>query len=175
MLREEMIDYEKLKIAHELILKCHEKYGLACYVSCSHDAYLRLYAFNSDYFEDFRFSDIDDLINKLTKLTKLPPKYKDAWYINAKGLLACTKFHNREGYVFCDETAIEVTDCRRIYPSKEALIEAQIEYWSSLKDDIQINQNEVDIDRCQHEKDDHWAFDAYRYNDKCKKCGELYR
>lgn len=61
-----MINYEKLKTAHELILKINGKHAIACYVGCTFNPYYRLYALNSDWFEDYE--DLDDVINKCNSI-----------------------------------------------------------------------------------------------------------
>lgn len=77
-----------------------------------------------------------------------------------------------------------------LYPSREILIQAQIDYWASLKneekstrsDDMSITSSLKNSEMvCDHEdngalytfhKPGHWESFCKR---KCKKCGEFYR
>lgn len=188
-----MIDFEKLRTAHELCCDTESYYfdiALGMDNGC-----IALYDANNNA-EQFICNpyDLDDLINKLKELTKPEPKYKigeSVWYQDlGKPFGANIVFVSNEQYEIDDsknnngKTWFTETE---LYPTKQALIEAQIEYWSSqldtrcvLSPDIQINQHEVDIDRCQHESSrilrlSDGGDGLCHYDVKCKKCGEFYR
>lgn len=89
-----------------------------------------------------------------------------------------------------------------LYPSKEVLLGAMVDYWGNLYcqhvgetydginfmqpsfegaikgfNDIQINQDEVDLHRCQHECDGISGasfVDGIRYRSRCRKCGSFF-
>jgi hypothetical protein len=139
-----MIDYEKLKIAHELILKTPEKYGLACCVGCSFDTYFRLYSLNSEFSEDY--DGLEEVIAKLRELTQSEPKYKidqKVWYIN---------IHNLPVSNPIESIAVEETDKMylifdkwfqedELYATKFDLVEAQTKHWQSLTNNIDMSLN----------------------------------
>jgi hypothetical protein len=161
-------------------------------------------------------------IDKPEELTEPKPKYKvndTIWFrlcdeISSAVISEVLQFSNDVHYVTNCGNVVESA----LYPTKAALIEAQIEYWQKLKlesmtppfegeamgfneafkvcvgckepvsccdCDIQRHQDQVDIDRCQHESDGYF----YRENRKssvpyncdgfpdmkCNKCGEFYR
>lgn len=180
-----MIDYDKLKIAHEI---------------CQESGYSFSYFFGGQAVEDNWTiydldsgpilddgEDINDLITKLRELTQPEPKYKDCWYVGVGGHQKCTKVLNQNGYVVCDETDLEAIGLHVIaYATKAQLIEAQIEYWQSLREpqDEYCNVSGAKLGKreptegttgCQHESDG----EDYRYqcahHYKCTKCGEFYR
>ena len=110
------------------------------------------------------------------------PKYKKAWYIG-KGYreIKCTKVLNAACYQMCDETDLECLG-KVMYPSKQALIDAQIEHWQSQKDKIQSTENCSEsikkhhelIEECEHESDG-MCFLTNPPQYKCCKCGELFK
>lgn len=194
-----MIDYEKLKLAHELATKIKnfhvvvrtnfifpgdkDRSTFACY-------FLDIVRQPPEHpaIEEGKFSDLDDLIAKLRELTQSDPKYKvgdEVWAeVNKKYLsmqieevkirVNSQSQWYRTNIGFCAE--------EHLYPSKQTLIEAQIKYWQNLQSDIQSNQSEVDIDSCQHESDDlmhlYTTGPINKYvvqKFKCKKCGEFYK
>jgi len=178
-----MIDYDKLKLAHELILKVDEKYAIATHAACTFDTYYRLYAQNCDWFEDYE--SIDELIAKLEELTESKPKYKIGdivWFvILAREWLGIeteidaiddNKYHVSYGHWMHEN---------ELYPTKAALIEAQIEYWISLREvqpGIKGTTGPMELyppKECQHESDGStWLLEMGKHM-KCLKCGEFYR
>jgi hypothetical protein len=157
-----MIDYDKLKTAHELA----ELYGkqidewmdVAVTLNAPSKNHPFPFAFGptgKDF--DNRFSSLDELIAKLEELTKPAPKFKvgdnvwvNCWSVNDA---------NQLGYNFIKGVVIPNTDrdkdlsepyvriepCspseggkysapeRFVYASRKELIDAQIGYWQSLK------------------------------------------
>ncbi len=190
-----MIDYQKLKIAHNLMLQ-HNKYYCTFEFGWSDKVQFVLYCDEGET-PLFIFWKIEDLIEKLQELIEPQPKYKigrEVWIVSGKG------FYSRiiEGYMdhgthqtyHGKDFALEEDE---LYPSKQDLVEAQIQYWDSQftmeerlkywgckEPDIQINQHEVDIDRCQHESDGIFhnmtrGPECMKWDYKCKKCGEFYK
>lgn len=185
-----MIDYKKLKLAHSLILQVNEKYSLATYVSCQYDTYHRLHALNSEWFEDFE--DLDDLIAKLKELVASKPRYElkqEVWFvvsgeIKKRYISQIYKNSETDDYII-QAGGYSSIECN-FYPSREALIQAQIDYWESLKFEDAIEYVRKNHDgtiknlapkECQHESDGK-MYGAMEWGAtgqlKCKKCGEFY-
>lgn len=133
-----MIDYYKLKEAHELIELLN--YGLLTVRHSKHDGTNYYFEYMSDdiitrkgqYFEC-----IDALIINLKKLTHPEPKYRagdNVWFHSGMGDIDFFTIQNLDikeledgSYSYNDHCEID------LYPSREALIKSQIEYWTSLK------------------------------------------
>ncbi|HDV5783334.1 TPA: hypothetical protein RJD83_000246 [Legionella pneumophila] len=131
-----MIDYEKLKIANELCEKI-DGYHFFCDYSNRYGVSEITLCHKGRYNEDC--SDIDDLINKLKELTQPKPKYEVGqevfWLVSDiiyTGMVVCCKPNANRWKIKIDDELIEIDDCH-LYPSREALIDAQIEYWKGLK------------------------------------------
>lgn len=139
-----MIDYEKLKLAHELVSKIpfskithiYSNEDGSSFTLTSPDLSFR-YIFN-----------IDELIEKLQELKKLEPKYKvgdtvfvrhidsihffiideiivednEFWYIN----------YCNSGAFQDDQHEFNQYKENLLFPTREALIKSQINYWQSL-------------------------------------------
>ncbi len=140
-----MIDYEKLKIAEELCEKNDGYYfkitvdsscGLGRPLLCNKDSY------------DEDFNNIDDLIAKLQELSKPEPKYKVgqtvyicindniiSFVINEiiKDIDYFYIFYTDEGDYIDDGRSFDQYIEDELYPSREALIQAKIDYWKHLK------------------------------------------
>lgn len=175
-----MIDYEKLKIAHELALKVDRAikyiFGNSIANTPCHQFYIQ------NYTEEERCDDIDDLISKLQELTQPEPKYKvgdEVWYLD----LPINKIHigiiRRARY---DEYVINGEDndtkddftADELYPTKKSLIEAQIKYWKSLREPEECQHESDGIDHFLYSKDKKFRFPVVEFN-KCTKCGEFYK
>ena len=151
-----MIDYEKLKIAHELLDKNKEFYLIhthnsKCTIEIIKDQFELLSFKNKN---DFYFvtCNLDELISKLQELTKPQPKY-ELWqeiYYLCDGEITKSKVYEidkmGDAYLYRVELCGEWLEEKLIYPSKESLIEAQIEHWQSLKNQYEIKPRKV----CQH-------------------------
>jgi hypothetical protein len=131
---------------------------------------------------------IDDLIAKLTELTqseKPNPKYEvgqEVWHINTDDEVSCFKIGDREvqtnEYVYQKGQTLEWWLESQLYPSSDALIEAQIEYWKSLQSVGIISKTAYLLNECQHESDGELKLPEGLHGPcewKCKKCGVLYR
>ncbi len=176
-----MIDYEKLKLAHELALKT-EGYFVGFYFGNTIEKKDEFTLFNSNGVIDRNFDSIDSLIAKLQELIK--PKFKlcDAcqrWLDNhiydtgfplmyvSEIVKECKEKRHIEKqkyqlgqevwFVDCNAVFSAVIDSigideyrvddgknktgkdwyhvSELYPSREALIVAQLEYWTRLKNE----------------------------------------
>lgn len=130
-----MIDYDKLKIAHELADKLSKITNGHVQVSCklfihregSNFCHYELSIDNDYGLGNGVMTNMDDLITKLRELTQSEPKYK-------KGQTVWT-LTNHEAPDDIIEITLnqDINDDEGLYPSKAALIEAQIEYWSNMQ------------------------------------------
>lgn len=150
-----MIDYEKLKLSHELAEKT------VCAI---------LYAYKKSYSVPFVcWIDLDQLLFEMKELNKNNCKYKigqKVWRLNDEDepesfIISNIECYSEEkNWYFLDDT----DNCwieEQLYPTRESLIESQIEYWKSLKD------------KCEHESDG-IMYTSNPPKLKCKKCGEFY-
>jgi hypothetical protein len=187
----EMIDYEKLKIAHELAEYLSNKEN---FVSWSYDFFYckkegnkhQVRLLLGPHHEDFQggyyyMNNLDELISNLREIIQSKPKYKvgqNVWLISYCGSgivewkIEDIDASSEEKYLFGDSWYKE----SELYPSKQSLIEAQIEYWQKLKiDEISSSKtcpkcgmqrvkdnacwsrectfNEMTNEECQHESD----------------------
>lgn len=147
-----MIFYEKLKIAHELADKYAKKeyravdITIRSYISSDQAPafLLKLFTNHSQLFET-----IDDLITKLEEITKTEPKYKqgdEAWFIDCRqqegpikrDIAICSDlrielFNEEKFYVNFGGDLCIPEDC--VFSTKAELIEAQITYWMSQREE----------------------------------------
>ena len=133
-----MIDYDKLKIAHEL---AQEYSNTKQVITIAHTfwsddsaSYALLNGTDSDA-EEIGDYNIDGLISKLEKMTKTKPKQKYAvgdvvWWMDSKGIYNFTI--TQKHLELIDEEIFDWSE-DELYPTREALIEAQIEYWLDLR------------------------------------------
>ncbi|MFQ2987905.1 hypothetical protein ACKJL9_06345 [Legionella pneumophila] len=190
-----MIDYEKLKLAHELANKLNVK--LWVNIAINAEESYPFVAWINQCNSKHEIHCIDDLITKLKELTRPKPKYEigqEIWVLvdnepvksDIYRIIEKTFEYRIDPYGWIHED--------NIYPSREALIDAQIEYWHSLKEPVNPEDmrtefegekiifrcfdDEMEVNRCEHESDGI----SYRASDygaiahfKCKKCGEFYR
>ncbi|HHF7341032.1 TPA: hypothetical protein ACPSKZ_000701 [Legionella anisa] len=140
-----MIDYEKLKLAHELLKKIPDKKWFFRQYSTEYfdhedssiDEVSYVLCHQNEYDEEFKY--IEDLITKLRELTQKPkPKYEvgqEVWFLYGNATESFIikdmtgdplKLWSNDGFCIYEEIC---------YASRESLIEAQIEYWESLRKD----------------------------------------
>jgi hypothetical protein len=166
-----MIDYEKLKIAHELIDKLRPvAYELMYKMVEDEIQYWRFNYCLTFNWIDNSFDSIDDLVAKLLELAKPEPKYKAGDTVFAVSYPDITEgkiinFDGKHYYVrFIDDGYKAYFSEFLLHDSRETLIQAQIDYWQKLKQE-----------HCEH------SYDTVRYSitDKatlsiqcCSKCGE---
>lgn len=175
-----MIDYEKLKMAHELAAKISQEIkwvGIKTEISFGENGFsLLLWIFVDGEYIPFHTS-IDNLLAKLVELSgKTKPKYKigqEVWTLNdeykpEECIIEEIDLCSSELYL--DDSGYWWTE-NQLYSSREELIEAEIEYWLGMleiPDQIKYFANR-DNEKCQHEQA---AIPKVVY--KCIKCGELY-
>jgi hypothetical protein len=171
-----MINYDKLKTAHELAFKLCQQTGMRVDVSiaCVGDSeYIDYILIDYESEDEDLFSTVDGLIQELTKRIKPEPKHKvgdEVWYldvpINEIYLSQVLKVRDRE-YVVDGDTNGTKSDFieSELYPTKEALIAAQIAHWQSLSEP----------EECQHEPNGQTSLIGYPEAYKCKKCMVYYR
>src|SRR5882757_6377138 len=145
-----MIDYEKLKLAHELAYKYSQskEWDHLVYIGVGMSNIelrytLTIYDKGQDL--DIRFDDgcqftyeIDDLITKLQSLTETKSKYAVGsiwWCLGSRGAPFEVEITGKMGgnvdVSFPDGTC-RYAAVNELHPSKQALIQAQIDYWHEL-------------------------------------------
>lgn len=137
-----MIDYEKLKIAHNLVLST-----ASYYFQISMSIETRILLCNDELGEEIEISSLDELINKLKRLISAKQSPTELWYLSVDNVYpVCKKVNRGDYYLYLYENYPQALG-KNIYTSKESLIDDQIKYWQSKKDVQKI----IDED-CKHEK-----------------------
>ena len=148
-----MIDYEKLRIAHELAEEWKKQTNTPATICICHMLNNRYrYVLTDGKLHQEAFDDIGDLIAKLTELAQPPSKYKvgdEVWLLVSSddriySYIIEKMFFDGE-YWYCEDTTWCIRE-KELYPSKESLIEAQIKYWESLK--IEAISNSKTCPKC---------------------------
>lgn len=186
-----MIDFEKLKQAHELCL-AYKRYffniTLGLYDKLD---IISLYDSDANISLIRNFECVGELLYKLQELTQSKQKYKvgqEVWKPNVKHTpwsYIITAVDHDLGYYLNDQS--DWHDEQELHPSKQALIEAQIEYWGqlycdehngvfnglslpTLKGGIKGLKEPI---KCEHERDG-LSYYTNPPKNKCMKCGEFY-
>ena len=136
-----MIDYNKLKIAHELAIKWN-KDALVSVQFWSNET--EQYDFRLETYgtTEYLTGDIGDLIAKLQELTAHEPKYElgdFVWSLLPRGRQGLMKgfVDNSDGdtdkyYVLFHGEGAYWKKKEDLYPSRRSLIDTQIKYWQKL-------------------------------------------
>jgi hypothetical protein len=200
-----MIDYEKLKLAHELAGKLIKPASLC--INITYGDIGRIFGvLNYDYDlltvqydGEYKFTCVEHLIGKLQSLLKTEPKYKvghKIWYVNDENepeefIISTIDQNAFNEHLYQDKEGSWWLESM-CYPTRQALIEHQIEYWQSLR------KEQRDIDRklydesgirkaiknmnleclvgdCQHEPNLYGFLASNPPRFLCKKCGEFYQ
>lgn len=178
------IDYQKLQLAHELAEKLREMQSreitiVHTFWDDSSPPY-QLFIGEPDYFDGNSINnlDLDSLIMALQELTQPKPKYEigqTVWFndgqtpesfeIGEKDI----KFYT--GSIKIEYSGIAEED---IYPTMESLIDAQIQYWKSLKVDAVLDSGEITLEKaCEHPLTEKaWEADKGTVI-RCLDCDEL--
>lgn len=194
-----MIDYEKLKQAHELAKKYEDKVKGNVSISVEFENEEGNPIYELKHYElrpEFKiitniknsYWDVDDLIAKLKELIKPEPKYEDGqevWmmylpvYANTlqpgKFKIDARKYTDGVHQYCSYGNGVGLTwrEENTIYASKEELIQAQVDYWLSLSDksttEILCNKIGDDAEKRFNEV----ASDSNGI--KCKHCGGFYK
>lgn len=208
-----MIDYNKLKQAHELAEKHYKDTGdsvvleINMYYGCANDGHC-LYVGGDGV---TKFNTIDSLITELQELIQPESKYRDnqrVWFIDCTspdgpicdGVIERQElrerlFGEKKWVVTIGDLNIP-EDC--VYPSRQALIQAQINYWGNLLKDEAIECEHDEDEVTENEKDfefgrkfeefrervinecNHMAYGTKQTDNldkghyKCCKCGEFF-
>ena len=145
-----MINYNKLKLAHELaekITKTNINYRCDIVVSYEYEEAGPAFIIdiNNNGEPEFWWScdNIDSLIGKLQELTAPKPKYEagqEVWFIDgdckpSMANITGTDYNEQEEEYRYGLDNFEYADCSEseLYLSREALINSQIDYWKKLK------------------------------------------
>lgn len=181
-----MIDYDKLRMANELADKLpYESFHFDVWHTQDGYFYLLTFEDKDNMTNEFESENIDHLIAKLQTLTQPKAKYEDLKYEPGNRVWRLNEEY--EPYGFCikgrgwenEIMYLEISEDdgemwwneSELYPTKLALIEAQIEYWEKMRS--RECKNEV-TEECQHESDGCCYIDDVAQS-KCLKCGEFYR
>ncbi|HCJ4260064.1 TPA: hypothetical protein NR299_003216, partial [Legionella pneumophila] len=136
-----MIDYEKLKKAHELAGKITIDSGKRA------DVYVSIYDGDKIVFgimydrTTYESIDIDHLLNKIEELTQPKPKYEvgdEIWFINSANKISSLvieriDYQHPDGFYYVDKHGNYKSDKSTTFSSLELLIDSQIEYWKNLR------------------------------------------
>jgi len=159
-----VIDYDKLKLAHELARQYYLMTLKQISFSIAPLENHTEYTLSLNHEDIDAWSNIDELISKLQELTaELKPKYKVGQFV----YYCCDNGDICNGIIkgiFKDINGKDIIELENpnarlfinsIYPSRESLIEEQIEYWKSLKDKTPREKFKDEIEK---------------YNNECKEC-----
>ena len=188
-----MIEFKKLEYAHELCKEyakqeqCRTELKYEAVIGSINDSYVIKFNTGDSVIQ---YYSIDSLIADLEKLTQPKPKYKagdECWILNDECEVNCfiiqkvvgNKCHINDQCYMYEEN---------IYPSKSALILAQLKYWSEeyMKHGCTKSKdcdNEYEPGYCAHSgvkldckhEDDGAACLSNPPQYKCKKCGANYK
>lgn len=139
-----MIDYDKLKHAHDLTEKYYEQTKIMTWIKIIVPCISDLIGYQWTTLHDclLKCEDIDELIAKLEEMTKPEQKYAlNSTVYALDGFNGIIELTIVRSYVTGIDTTITiyVTDLgaryaeSELYPTREALIEAQVEYWQKLR------------------------------------------
>lgn len=194
-----MIDYQKLQEALEIVEKMDAKASVeVCFYTCGEPKYV----FNAPTSDDcFCVNSVNELVKKLRELTQPEPRYKvgdKVWYfqdseINEFTVDGFRQQNNHVEYTIHGHgrglTWRKETD---LYPSREALIESQIEYWQSMAEENKKYYQGFGYNggsgKCEHKSDGESYLDLHESDGEvyahiqkgrqpsylCKKCGDFY-
>jgi len=156
-----MIDYDKLNYAHDLTEKYYERTKIMTWIKIMISSISDLIGYQWTALHDclLKCEDIDELIEKLEEMTMPKPKYalnSTAYALaNFKAIIELTIV--RSYVTGIKETfTIYVTDLgdryaeSDVYPTREALIDAQVEYWQKLRCQDGLHAFCVDADECEY-------------------------
>lgn len=179
-----MIDYNKLKQAHELAYQCSKQSEafnvVVSYVGNDEPSFW----LDGSLIKDKNFDSLDELIECLEEL--LPrTKYKvgdTVWrlsdeYTPVTLLIASI---DTEGYISYFDASGDAWLEQQLYPTKDALIDDMLEYWSTMKaeshDFAEPYSGTVTNEgtKCKHESDG-ICYTSYPSQNRCQKCGEFYK
>ena len=160
-----MIDYDKLKIVHELAQKYSSKIDSIVQIILEFNPGCNMYGFRSyDFPNENLFMSIDMLIQKLHELTQPKPRFEEfdsIYYRIGDEIHDSTINHVFDG-MMQNERFYRTGKCHdmlesQLYLKKSELIEAQIAYWSKLHEE----ENPGDLIICKRKELEFKATDAW--------------
>lgn len=185
-----MIDYEKLKTAIALANTYSEQQSMGVGIRIMLS--VGLIHFDLEGETTVRFDGLDGLISRLKELTQPTRKYKigDFVWLRRRGnYLPSVKIEDVENDpddedpYYIGSTFGDWYKEQELFPTKQSLIEAQLEYWQKMKlECIEAPFDDVIISECKHESDAEafanaakpgWDISCYKPF-KCMHCGEFY-
>lgn len=190
-----MIDYEKLKLAHELCLYSKKFYiQILIGIEGSPIFFIKIVDNKGNNASMLHVTSLDELITKLQELTTLESKYKigqEVFYFcdNEVYDFKIREINTTESNEFLySGDGHDVYECD-LYLAKKSLIESQLVYWSSLMAKAELKRkqscsesirkhHELE-DECTHEKDKTYFINGLDLehilpHNRCIKCGEFY-
>jgi len=148
-----MIDYDKLKKAHELINKINIYTRINITIR-EDECYIFDARFNDDCDDRNAFTDIDELIAELEKMTQPKSKYafgQSLWFMHQDTIVnEDLKNFNDGRYYFLFNFRYYHVKESDLYTTRSALIEAKIQYWQTLLCNDDNHAFKVDSGKCIH-------------------------
>jgi hypothetical protein len=181
-----MIDYEKLKIAHELAKQSDKEFYISVDFHTNDKFSYNLFCYPNecDCWESYKT--LDELIHGLRYLNTTQPKYnigQEVFTLHGNDIhsFIIDEITHDDGFWYLHyvsngiymegSKAFDQYREDMLYPSKESLIEAQIQYWCSQLDMKQEIEFWADRSKCAHEVGEMTPqmLDGRLF---CIKCGE---
>ncbi len=172
-----MIDYQKLKIAHELTkILPFTSYSFDCWCCTGFESsffYTLTFEDNENIIHEYESENIDDLIKKLQELTKKQSKYKMGQKVYYLDLPTSVIYSSVIQKINDDEYEItgEINGTKNyfleneLFETKEELIKSQVNFWiKNLSEYLSIN--------CQHQQNTR-SFDGVTH--MCIDCNQLFK
>ncbi len=175
----EMIDYQKLQIAHKLGDEYCKK-NEECLLDIALEFGYTMPQFTlstNGIFE--RYIWIDELIQRLQELTAPKPKYAIGdyvWMVYLEEIYEFKILNNIGSKYILDRFKNGLVYESELHPTREALIQSQIDYWCSMRElKKPPTVEDIEQESCQHESEGSFSHDGgLTETNKCKKCGEFY-
>lgn len=148
-----MIDYDKIKLAHELAESYHKKTNYSVYIvtssafGCFGNGQFKLCLNQTNY----DYENIDDLIAKLQELTQPEePKAKREigqrwWYLDEANFMM---YPEPKSMLITAENVNRYWVDEEWFPTKSALLEAQLNYWQKLYDEEENDRRSICVVSC---------------------------
>lgn len=133
-----MIDYEKLKQAHELAHKLYLIKDEEVSMEINFLTDFVEYVLHIEYEPTDAFSNIDKLITRLQELTQIKPKYQIGQEVWRLGDEDCPECFTIKAIDYEDTSCFALDDAKnwwceeQLYATREALVESQIAHWQSM-------------------------------------------
>jgi len=151
-----MIDYDKLKIAHDLTEKYYEQTKTMTWIKImiSSISDLIVYQWTTRSNCLLKCEDIDELIAELEKMTQPKSKYafgQSLWFMHQDTIVnEDLKNFNDGRYYFLFNFRYYHVKESDLYTTRSALIEAKIQYWQTLLCNDDNHAFKVDSGKCIH-------------------------